>query len=373
VLPPGEGRGEAPLPEVHVPPPPAHRLLRRAGLLGAAAGGGRRDAPRPLPPGRRRDRAVAFRPLSAAPAHRPWRRPRTLTITKTPSGAWRACVGFRHVRARRLEPSVDIGAVDRGITVTAALADASLLVMPGFVGDARDTIARLGRERATHESNAAEWQRANRAIANAYRSAHHQSENWARHTARDIAALYGVIAVEHLDLVTMTTSAEGTVTRPRRRVSQKQGLNRRLHDAVGRPAFWIRASGGCWAQGVEGGPAALLTTGRGVRAHGQRQPQGHAVLLHRLGAPGPRRHQRRPGAHRRAQAAAARWRELGGPADRRPKPGLQRRKGDAEDEGEVATREVLQLGAGPAPHAVTASSPTARVILRQALRRRRSG
>jgi putative transposase len=45
--------------------------------------------------------------------------PRTLTITRTRSGAWRACVGFRGVALRPLPETRDIGGVDRGIWVTA--------------------------------------------------------------------------------------------------------------------------------------------------------------------------------------------------------------------------------------------------------------
>jgi putative transposase len=46
---------------------------------------------------------------------------RTLTITRTRSGAWRACIGFRGVALRPLPVSTDLGGVDRGIWVTAAL------------------------------------------------------------------------------------------------------------------------------------------------------------------------------------------------------------------------------------------------------------
>jgi transposase len=136
---------------------------------------------------------------------------RTLTITKTKSGAWRACVGFRDVSALPQGANDGVGALDRGITVTAALPDGTHLSMPRFLKEARDIIASLQRDRATHTVGSVEWMRLNRRIARAYAKAHHQSENWARHVAKDIVARYGVIALEDLKLSNMTKSAKGTI------------------------------------------------------------------------------------------------------------------------------------------------------------------
>jgi putative transposase len=164
---------------------------------------------------------------------------RTLTITKT-HGGWRATVGFRHVATKHLEPSAEIGGVDRGITVTAALPDGTLLEMPKFLKQARYFIAELQRQRDGHEKFSPAWNGVNRKIAKAYRKARHQTGNWARHTAREIVGRYGVIALERLDLKNMTASAKGTVANPGRNVKAKSGLNRSLRDnALGRLAFWI--------------------------------------------------------------------------------------------------------------------------------------
>jgi putative transposase len=165
---------------------------------------------------------------------------RTLTITRTASGAWRATVCFRGVKAERLARNDQVGGVDRGIWVTAALPDGRLLRCPPFLRQARKEIAALSREREQHAKFSPAWKRANKAMAKAYRKAHHRSENWARHSAISIVSSYGVISLEDLSLLAMTRSARGTVASPGKGVAQKKGLNRSLTDAaLGRLAFWI--------------------------------------------------------------------------------------------------------------------------------------
>lgn len=100
--------------------------------------------------------------------------------------AWRASVGFRGVATRRLAPSTQVSGLDRGISVTAALADGTHYRMPGFLKEARDAIGSLQRERALQNKESVEWKKLNRRIAKAYRRAKHQSENWARHVSREI-------------------------------------------------------------------------------------------------------------------------------------------------------------------------------------------
>jgi putative transposase len=149
-------------------------------------------------------------------------------------------VGFRDVAAVPQPTNHQVGALDRGVSITAALPDGTHLRMPAFLKEARDTIAALQRDRATHKVGSAAWRTRNRAIAKAYAKAHHQSENWARHVAKDVVARYGVIALEDLKLVNMTRSAKGTIERPGRGVKAKSGLNRSLQEAaLGRLAHWI--------------------------------------------------------------------------------------------------------------------------------------
>ncbi len=167
--------------------------------------------------------------------------PRTLTVTKTKSGAFRACVGFRGVSTKALAIDHQVGGVDRGICVTAALSDGTLLEMPKFLAGARDEIAALQRERETHERHGPEWNTCNRKIARAHRRVRQRSQNWARHAAIDIVERFDVIAIEALGLKNMTRSARGTVEHPGKGVSAKRGLNRSLGGAaLGRLAYWIQ-------------------------------------------------------------------------------------------------------------------------------------
>jgi putative transposase len=130
--------------------------------------------------------------------------------------------------------------VDRGIWVTAALPDGTLLKCPPFVKEARSQIAELQRQRERHVKFSPEWKRINKAVAKTYAKAHRRSENWARHCAIEIVARYGVIALEDLKLVSMTKSAQGTIESPGKGVAQKKGLNRSLQDAaLSRLAHWI--------------------------------------------------------------------------------------------------------------------------------------
>jgi len=166
--------------------------------------------------------------------------PRTLSITRSRSGAWRACLGFRGVALKPLTETTEIGGVDRGIWVTAALPDGTLLTRPPFLTKARAQIADLQRQREQHEKFSPEWKKINKAVAKSYAKAHRRSENWARHCAIEIVSRYGVISLEDLSLVNMTKSSRGTTEFPGKGVAQKKGLNRSLQDAaLARLAYWI--------------------------------------------------------------------------------------------------------------------------------------
>jgi putative transposase len=130
--------------------------------------------------------------------------------------------------------------VDRGIWVTAALPDGTLLMCPPFLKEARAQIGELQRQREEHPKFSPQWKKINKAVAKTYAKAHRRSENWARHCAVEIVARYGVISLEDLKLVNMTKSAKGTTKSPGKGVAQKKGLNRSLQDAaLSRLAYWI--------------------------------------------------------------------------------------------------------------------------------------
>jgi putative transposase len=282
--------------------------------------------------------------------------PRTLTITRTKSGAWRASVGFRGVAAKPLANKDQVGGVDRGVWVTAALPDGTLVRCPEFLRQARGQIAELQRQRETYPKFSPEWKKCNRAIAKAYAKAHHQSENWARHAAIDIVARYGVICLEDLKLVTMTKSAKGTMRAPGKGVAAKKGLNRSLQDAaLGRLSFWIcakaeEAGRRVWKVNPSNTSRECAACGHTEAANRHRSRFSCTRCSHT-------EHADVNAAQviaARGQAADTRWKASGSPLLSRPVPRNRRRRAPNRVSADLGTDTATKYGAGSAPHASVA-------------------
>ncbi|MGH9072388.1 MAG: RNA-guided endonuclease InsQ/TnpB family protein, partial [Acidimicrobiales bacterium] len=114
--------------------------------------------------------------------------PRRLVLTHTRSGARRATITLRGVAPRMLAVSTEVGGLDRGVRVAAALPDGTLLSAPKFLAEAAGEIADLQRQRATHQIGSPTWRRHNKAIAKLHHQARCRSENWARHLAIKVVA-----------------------------------------------------------------------------------------------------------------------------------------------------------------------------------------
>ena len=168
--------------------------------------------------------------------------PVTLTVTRRRSGprhlnrwVWRATVAFTDVAVEPTTPSEGEGSLvgaDRGIKVTLATSSGEMLTMPRHVAAQRERLAELERAQARCVRFSREWKRLGRQIARGRRKAANQVDNWARDTAAQLVADFGVLAVEDLELRNMTRSARGTVEEPGSNVAAKQGLNRELQDAA---------------------------------------------------------------------------------------------------------------------------------------------
>ena len=281
---------------------------------------------------------------------------RTLTITKTSSGAWRATVAFRGVRAERLAENDQVGGVDRGIWVTAALPDGTLLRCPAFLRQARRDIAALSQEREQHKKFSPEWKRANKAMAKAYRKAHHRSENWARHCAIEIVAAYGVISLEDLSLLNMTKSAQGTVASPGKAVAQKKGLNRSLTDAaLGRLAYWtsVRAEEAgrrVWKVDPRNSSRECASCGHTEVANRKRS----RFICRRCSHAEHADVNAAQVLAARGQAADTAWKEVGSPLLTRPVPRSRRRNPVRSVPDQLGDEGEVHFGAGSAPHAAVA-------------------
>jgi putative transposase len=154
----------------------------------------------------------------------------------------------------------------------------------------------------------------------------------------------------------MTRSAKGTVEAPRRNVKAKSGLNRSLQDAaLGRLAYWIcvkaeEAGRRVWEVDPKNSSRECAPCGH-IDAKSRKRTRFTCTGCD---------HQEHADVNAsqvltaRGQAAEARWFALGSPPNRRPKPRLQRRKGDTPGTQQESEQQDQQYGAGPAPHAVAA-------------------
>jgi len=258
----------------------------------------------------------------------------TLTVTRGRSGnSWRACVGFKGVAAAKTVPAVGADALvgaDRGVTVTAALSNGQLLTMPAFLSEARDLIAELQRQRAVKRKGSVAWKQLNRRIAKAYRQAKNRSDNWARATAQELVAAYGVICLEDLKLTNMMASASGTVEQPGTNVAAKAALNRKLAEAaLGRLRHWICVKAEEAGRRVWAVPAK--NTSRRCAACGHVAATNREGPRFVCGKCGHTNHADINAAENIAtlgQACETAWDQAGRPPMVRPKPRLRRRKVD---------------------------------------------
>jgi putative transposase len=265
--------------------------------------------------------------------------PVTLTVTRRRAGngwSWRACIGFKAVGVINTTPSAGAGSivgVDRGVAVTAALSDGTLLPMQPFLTDARDEISELLRHRGGKKVGSRAWKTLNRRVAKAYRRAARRSDNWARQTAREVVGRYDVVVLEDLKLRNMTRSARGTTGNPGTNVAAKQALNRKLADAaLGRLRLWV-----C-VKAEEAGRRTWVVnaanTSRTCAACGYCAPENRRSRdLFRCAACGHQRHADLNAADNiasRGQTCEAAWRASGSVPLARPKPRLRRRKAVAD-------------------------------------------
>lgn len=158
----------------------------------------------------------------------------------TRNGRWYAC--FECERAACPLPKAGkVVGIDRGVHVLAALSDGTLLPNLGAGERRQATTARLQRElekvtqrdgggRVLNRRDPARAAAVLRLARSREREGHARRDH-AHKLARRIINGADVIALEKLNLRTMTRSAKGTVAKPGRNVAAKSALNRHVLDA----------------------------------------------------------------------------------------------------------------------------------------------
>lgn len=147
---------------------------------------------------------------------------RSFRVTLDPAGRWH--IAFAHVPAEVPGPGTgEVIGVDRGITVTLAYSDGTLLPAPT---PAPVTLAARALARCTRGSN--RRRKAKQRLARAHAQNTDRRRDFVEKATTDLARRYDLIRVEDLRITNMTRSARGTIEKPGRNVRQKSGLNRSI-------------------------------------------------------------------------------------------------------------------------------------------------
>ncbi|MEU0671500.1 transposase [Streptomyces sp. NPDC006172] len=118
--------------------------------------------------------------------------------------------------------------IDRGVTITAALSDGTMLNCPQLTTRERAQM-RKHQRRAARAPKGSERKRSEYAkVARLRAREAMRRKDWCEKTSTMLARTYDLVRFEKLNIKNMTRSAKGTVEQPGRNVAQKSGLNRSI-------------------------------------------------------------------------------------------------------------------------------------------------
>ena len=163
-----------------------------------------------------------------------YREPRTLTVARRKAGTsrvWRTGVGFCNVTVEKTIPTDGYDSLvggDRGVKVTLALFNGTMVAMSCWMAAARNDIVELQRQRAGRRKYSRAHKHLNRQIEARHHKVAKRCDNRARKTVDDLVSDYDVVVLKDLNLVAVTKSAPSTVEAFGTNVSSKAGLNRSL-------------------------------------------------------------------------------------------------------------------------------------------------
>jgi IS605 OrfB family transposase len=147
---------------------------------------------------------------------------KSFRVTRDRAGRWH--VAFAHAPDPVGGPATgEVVGIDRGVTVTLALSDGTMLQAP----QPKPTRA-LARRLSRARRGSSRRRKAKLALARARARNADALNDWAHKTSTGIARRYDVIRIEDLKIRNMTRSARGTIDAPGRNVAAKAGLNRSI-------------------------------------------------------------------------------------------------------------------------------------------------
>ena len=148
-------------------------------------------------------------------------------MTLDNAGRWHVAFTTPPKPLERQATGAEIG-IDRGIVNTLAISDGTLLHAPSLNELERARLIRLQRKLARQQPRSARRERTRAAIARLHARESDRAKDWVERTTTMLVIANDMVAVERLNIRSMTKSAKGTSAAPGRNVAQKSGLNREI-------------------------------------------------------------------------------------------------------------------------------------------------
>ncbi|MBB3724229.1 RNA-guided endonuclease InsQ/TnpB family protein [Nonomuraea dietziae] len=146
-------------------------------------------------------------------------------VTRDAAGRWH--VAFAAIPEPIPAPGTgEVVGIDRGVAVSAALSTGELLTAPTLRQAEQERLARLLRKLSRAKRGSNRRVKVKLAVARLKARESDRRKDWIEKATTDLARRFDVIAVENLNISSMTRSARGTLQAPGRNIAAKAGLNR---------------------------------------------------------------------------------------------------------------------------------------------------
>jgi IS605 OrfB family transposase len=148
-------------------------------------------------------------------------------VTLDRVGRWHLAFAQPPGPLERAATGAEIG-IDRGVANTLATSNGTIFHAPSLTVAERARLARLQRTLSRQQKASGRRQRTKRAIARLRAREADRVKDWVEQTTTKLVREHDLVAVERLQVRSMTRSGKGTVAAPGRNVRAKAGLNREI-------------------------------------------------------------------------------------------------------------------------------------------------